>query len=364
MISPIPKFPFLTGRLNQFATIPIEGFNQSLADGVFEYVSKHGYHFTPTNHKKHIVVPPKKASKDEKTYSLHFRSLFKTAVTRDGVNDPKERDYYRFQTGPDDAPRILKECKSLQQIVNLAQINIDNQVKGYVAHKVSILYSLPNGQPQGFHADDYRSDSIAARDGPFLSVMVALQNDTKLDLQKYSNERNTYSIPMGTMFVFDGKLMHGGSAYKTHNLRVHIYFKYNGNDDEKKIVNGGENVVVENDGSDAIAMVFRCPVKDCDHRKRKMTFTEVGVYNHWKIHHREKEHLSLKEYEAKLEGTLEECNVCDKKFLTRERLEYHVWKEHKGPRPVFGCHKCEKRFLKNENLKTHLEKCHAEEKNL
>jgi hypothetical protein len=170
----IPTFPFLSGRLNQFATIPIEGFNQSLADGVFNYVAKHGFHYTPSNHKKLIVVPRMKASKDERTYSIEFRSLFMNSIDN-GVISAGQRDYHRYQTGPDDGPKLLKACKSLQQLLNLAQINIDKQVEGYVATEVSILYSLPNGKPQGFHMDNYHSDALAKRDGPLLCISRTFQ---------------------------------------------------------------------------------------------------------------------------------------------------------------------------------------------
>lgn len=352
----IPRFPFLSGSLNQFAIIPIEGFHQSLADGVFAYVAKHGFHLISTKQRKAVVVPRMKASLNEKTFSIQFRSLFINSI-KDGATSSNEHDYYRYQTDPDDAPKMLKECKALQQLVNLAQINIDKQVKGYVAFKVSILYSMPNGKPQGFHHDDYRCDSVCKMEGPLLSVIIALQDGTKLDLKKNKDERNTYSIPMGSMFVFDGKLMHGGSAYKTHNLRVHLYFKYKRDTEETKGGDGGEDV--KRDGIDRVAYVFRCPVKSCDHRKRKINFTYDDLYNHWRDRHRKDEKISLKMYKARLGGDWEKCDVCEKTFFTRERLEIHVWKEHGGPRPVYGCHECDKWYLKPESLESHLKKCHG-----
>jgi hypothetical protein len=83
----------------KFAAIPIDGFNQRLADGVFDYVAKHGFHYTENNKRKYIVVPRMKASKNEKTYSIEFRSLFKESVD-DGVLSAGQRNYHRFQTGP------------------------------------------------------------------------------------------------------------------------------------------------------------------------------------------------------------------------------------------------------------------------
>ena len=270
---------------------------------------------------------------------------------------------HRYQTAPDDAPKLLKECKQLQQIVNLAQINIDKQVKGYAPSNVSLLYSLPKGKPQGFHQDDYRSDTIVKRDGPLLSVIIALQNDTKLDVKQNNDKRNTYCIPMGSMFVFDGKLMHGCSAYTSHNLRLHLYFKYVGDIEGTKGGDGSEDVKVEPNGVNEIAKVFRCPIEDCDHRRKKINFTDEGINNHWRIHHRKEEKMGLKTYEAAQAGTLKECAVCKKTCFNRERLEYHVWKEHGGPRPVYGCDKCEKTFLKQESLKKHLQKCHGDPTN-
>jgi len=40
-----------------------------------------------------------------------------------------------------------------------------------------------------------------------------------------SFERKTFLIPKGTMFVFDGRLVHGGSGHMVHNVRLHIYFR-------------------------------------------------------------------------------------------------------------------------------------------
>jgi hypothetical protein len=356
----IPTFPFLSGKFNQFALIPIEGFNQRLADGVFEYVAKHGFCLNQTDRKIPVVVPRMKPPQDEKTYSIQFRSLFIDSVD-EGAESPGQADYYRYQTGPDDAPKILKECKALQQIVNLAHIEINKQVKGYVPFKVSLLYSRPKGKPQGFHIDDYRSEAICKRDGPFLSVIVALQNGTTLDLKNKNNERDTYSFPKGTLVVFDGRLMHGGSAYKSHNLRVHIYFKYKGDTEERKGGDGGEDIDINHDGEDSVALLYRCPVKGCDHCKRKINFTYEDIYNHWRDYHRDQEKMSLKVYKACLDpdSYWEECDVCKKAFFTRDRLENHVWKEHGGPRPVYGCPECEKWYFKPDSLENHLKKRHG-----
>jgi hypothetical protein len=127
----------------------------------------------------------------------------------------KHRDYYRYQTSPDCAQKLM-ECPEIKLIVNKVQACINHQVRGYVANKISVLYSLPGGKAQGWHEDDSRPEGEIVKSGMLLSVIVALQPDTKLDVRNGSFERKTFVIPKGTMFVFGGKLVHSGSAYATH----------------------------------------------------------------------------------------------------------------------------------------------------
>jgi hypothetical protein len=72
-------------------------------------------------------------------------------------------------------------------------------------YRLSILYSLPNGNAQGLHVDDGRTKEEQEADGELLSVIFAMLDDTKLDICENHEDRKTYSIPSGSIFLFSGR---------------------------------------------------------------------------------------------------------------------------------------------------------------
>jgi hypothetical protein len=315
----MPQFPFPRGTQNKLVTLHIKSLTDDLVKGAFEYISKHGFHYTPNNSKKHIVVPRGCAYSGKRTFSIEFESLFKKALD-DGSDNMQHRDYYRYQTNPDNNSKLL-ECPEIKEIVNRVQVCINSQVSGYAANKISFLYSLPGGKSQGWHVDDARELGTIAKNGSLISVIVAFQNNTKLDVRNENYDRKTFIIPSQTMFVFDGQLVHSGSAYDTHNLRLHIYFmKLPENQDGPNDSNVDTNV---------IAHTYVCPVKSCPKFINKCSLTLSQMRNHWRINHSATENMGWKRYVANQSGNLHDCNQCGQSFLSLDGLKRHISKKHK-----------------------------------
>jgi hypothetical protein len=242
-----------------------------------------------------------------RTQSIEFESLFKQALD-DGSDNMKHRDYYRYQTSPDCAQKLM-ECPEINLIVNKVQACINHQVRGYVA---SILYSLPGGKAQGWHEDDSRLEGEIVKPGMLLCAIVALQPDTKLDVWNGTFEQKTFIIPKGTMFVFGRKLVHSGSAYGTHNLRLHIYFTKScdivGDTDNREVFDN------------SIAHKYFCPVEDCPKHIQRCNLTALQMHNHRLMKHAPVEKMGWKRYEAGKVGKLHKCTQCVQTFLNVDGL--------------------------------------------
>jgi hypothetical protein len=77
-LSKMEHFPFPSGTQNKLITLHLDSLRDDLIEGAFKYISKHGYHYTPTNGKKHIIVPRGcTSSAGDRTHSIEFESLFK-----------------------------------------------------------------------------------------------------------------------------------------------------------------------------------------------------------------------------------------------------------------------------------------------
>jgi len=322
--STMAEFPFPNGQHNKLCILHLDSLTDVLVNGALSLISNNGYHYTSSNAKKHIVVPNKGCvNATKRTHSIRLESLFKEALRSNGCDNPEYRDYYRYQTHPDDCDELLR-CPEIKDIIDRVQVSINQQVQGYVAYKISVLYSLPGGEQQGFHQDDARSEAVIAEEGAMLSVIVALQDNTKLDVRNASFERKTLSISKGLMFVFDGRLVHGGAAYTVHNVRLHIYFR--------KMV---ENVVSSMDKGkfeNVIAPTYRCPVEDCPKKIGNCNLTLSQMRNHWRMKHAPVENMGWKRYHADKEGKLHKCDQCHETFLNFEGLKKHVTMAHKPKR--------------------------------
>lgn len=192
-------------------------------------------------------------------------------------------DYRRYQTPPNRQQSLMK-CSAIAHIVASAQRVIDSQVHGFSMYRLSILYSLPNGKSQGLHVDDERTKQEQETDSELLSVIFAMLDDTRLGICKNHEDRKTYSIPSGSIFLFSGSCRHGGLSYATHNLRIHMFFVKN-------------QLVKVWKKENTVRLVFHCPVTDCVcNTIKKRSFTKSQWYDHWRHVHRDKFGISVGKY--------------------------------------------------------------------
>mmetsp|Transcript_10026 Transcript_10026/g.18798 ORF Transcript_10026/g.18798 Transcript_10026/m.18798 type:complete len:326 (+) Transcript_10026:119-1096(+) len=241
-----------------------------------------------------------------------LETLFKDAL-EGGTDNEALRDFFRYQSHPSRQQSLMKH-PAFARLVALTQSAIDQRVRNYVVHKCSILYSLPHGPQQGLHIDDIRSNEDIDRQGELLSVVLALQDNTKLDIANDKGERQTFQIPFGSMFLLSGTCLHGGASFLSNNCRVHLTFV-------KKEFN--KNI----DKDNGISLVYTCPDKDCAYNSGDMakTVTLVQLQDHWKFVHRKKHGLTLKQFKKILEGSdIYTCQKCGKRFCNTRSFHHHL----------------------------------------
>ena len=114
---------------------------------------------------------------------------------------------------------------------------------GRTATDFVILESLPGCQVQAAHVDYVPDEALLSTTDetvPLLAV-IALQDDTTLEVWPQSHRlvrrtrltrhtphvsRETVALAAGDVIVFRGDLIHAGSAYESHNLRLHAYIDH------------------------------------------------------------------------------------------------------------------------------------------
>ena len=85
-----------------------------------------------------------------------------------------------------------------------------------------VLSSQPGCKQQPWHTD-YDTTAVAGLDVKPLGVLLALQDGTRFE----EFPDTTHCLCRGDMLVFDGDVVHAGSAYDTGNLRLHAYVESN-----------------------------------------------------------------------------------------------------------------------------------------
>lgn len=90
-------------------------------------------------------------------------------------------------------------------------------LRGRDLQDMFVLHSKPGCQKQRFHYD-YNPEEIRTLRKKPQGVLIATEDNTFLDLE---NEK--ISLDASDMVIFDGDLMHAGSAYEKANTRLHCY---------------------------------------------------------------------------------------------------------------------------------------------
>ena len=90
-------------------------------------------------------------------------------------------------------------------------------LRGRDLQDMFVLHSKPGCKRQRFHYD-YNPEEIRTLRKKPQGVLIATEDNTFLDLE---NEK--ISLDASDMVIFDGDLMHAGSAYERSNTRLHCY---------------------------------------------------------------------------------------------------------------------------------------------
>lgn len=272
------------GINTSFFILPVPNVTEANLTGALSFISGNCYYKKkdPKRYKPSIdgIVPEKQIV----SKAIQLESLFLDA-TGDAADEDKSTDYARFQTNPSRQSSLLKS-EHIKKIVHLTQKVVQAQCSGYVLTKLSVLCSLPGGQQQGIHTDDHRPPSQVESEGEMISVIFALQNDTKVDIEvNRPPHRQTFGFPSATILVFSGNLRHGGSAYNEVNIRLHMYF-FPG------------DAAKHNKKENLIPLGLTCPVASCSFNVggRSHPFTKTSLYNHWRNHHKKEFCISVGKY--------------------------------------------------------------------
>jgi hypothetical protein len=250
---------------------------------------------------------------------IQLEAVFKEAYLEKPTDDDTKFDYKRYQSNPSRQQSLMKST-SFSKLIALTQLEIDNRVANYTLLKCSILYSLAFGEEQGLHIDDTRDSATIERDGEILSVLLALQDNTKLDIANDKGNRKTFAIASASMFLFSGTCLHGGSGFFTNNARIHMTFAKT----KKHAMISRDNI---------IKLVFRCPVESCECNKSTpvKTMARHQLQQHWRHVHADKYIISLSKYEDYLRGVnLIHCGLCGKAFNDQHGLRRHVKRGCRG----------------------------------
>jgi hypothetical protein len=299
------------GNNPQFLMMDIPGLTVSLRKDILRFIAINCCITWTTKENKFLVVKGMSAPSKTIVDPIVLDSLFKKAVGK-AADNPSNLDTFRFQTNPRWKHRLM-ECSSIKILIQLVNDVVNTMwKKEYFPNNISVLYSRPFGDEQDLHFDDFRAIDVIEKEGPMITAIVGLLNDTKLDIEGNDKERKTYSIPAGAMFLFSGTCVHGGSSYTVCNTRIHIEFLPTPPDDSNP---SEANLIPTNE---------TCPIDNCPHIKHGKLYTEAQLYYHWDRYHVKEEGLSLKKYRSRKAGEIIlQCQSCRKGFLTKEGLDLH-----------------------------------------
>jgi hypothetical protein len=296
------------GNNSSFFILPVPNVTQRTIDEAMSFIRGNCYFLRKNDSKKYKPhVERRLHGQQQLSQLIQLESLFTDAVG-EAANDDRFVDYHRFQSNPTRQRSLLK-CEHIRNIVASVQNVVTAQCGDYAMSKLSVLYSsIPGGKPQGLHVDDPRSDEDVGNEGEMISVIFALQNDTKVDIAVSNRTgRQTFPFPSCSIFMFNGSFRHGGSAYSTHNIRLHMYFVPSA-------------IRKSNKKDNSIPIGFTCPVSSCSFNigGRSYAFTKTQLYNHWRDHHKRELGISVEKYRSRIVDGRDviQCPLCKKGFTT------------------------------------------------
>jgi len=302
------------GKNSNWKIVPVENVPASLTTDCLSFICGNCFFYDVKKVKTRPYVIGVEASPQVLSNKIQLEALFSDAIGT-GTDDETNCDSRRFQSHPSRMQSLMKN-QAFSKIVSLTQLAIDKHVTGYSVHKYSVMYSLSFGKPQGLHIDDVRTPEAIENEGEMLSAIFALQDNTRLDIANGAGERQTYAIPRGSMFLFSGTCIHGGTMFATNNARIHMSFVK-------------MDMLKKTSKDNLFPILYHCPIKDCfrNAEETKKAMTRDQLQDHWKNVHRKKIGVSLWKYEKRCIGqTFLHCDVCRNVFTSKRGLAQHMKK--------------------------------------
>ena len=157
-----------------------------------------------------------------------LKQLFKTAEPTDPESSFDTKRYSMVEDDMVNHPNYSEIKEVLEKIKNQVLHVCQQQDKRMKLATYTVLFSSKGGEPQGLHLDEQREE-CPIKDA-VQSVIVSLEPGTKLDFSDSleNTARKTFYLPgPGSLFWFNGKQLHGGSAYPdAPNIRLHFYVHF------------------------------------------------------------------------------------------------------------------------------------------
>lgn len=295
------------GREQKYLVLNVPGITDRLISDALSFISNYCYlKGERTTRKKFIHLPGvQKINNIPTKRTVAMERLF-VEGTKDGVDNDKNVDGFRFQSGRGEDTKLMADAAIRAIVTHATQVVRGFDPKFEVVN-VNVLYSKANGKPQGAHMDECRTKQEIKEQGEMISAIVPLMENTSLDVFNKEHRRNRITISPTMMFVFGADLMHGGADYKVPNARLHMYF-----------VRGGSKSL-----DNTVMIGDICPHEDCEKRRNGTIFTTMQLRDHWNFHHKEKERMTAGQYAAKKEGRLFRCRHCKAYSIGKKGYNWH-----------------------------------------
>lgn len=128
----------------------------------------------------------------------------------------REKAFQVFNPNPKRFQRKLAQDDPLIPKI-LSFLKENGFLRGRYFGGAVVLKSTKGCERQSWHTD-YDPSALSKLQNKPLGVILAIEGGTK-----FSTPNKTYRLKRGDLLVFDGDVVHAGSAYKKHNTRIHLY---------------------------------------------------------------------------------------------------------------------------------------------